>query len=81
MPHVTERLDLRIGVAEKQRISEAAKEQGMTVAAFVRSAALREASKVSVEADAHQARGIAERMRGKATAGLTTEEILAFTRS
>ena len=82
MKQVSERLELRIGVAEKRKIAEAARVRGLSVAAFVRFAALHEATKMNPEDFSPvPSGGIDERMRGKATAGLTTEEILAHTRA
>ncbi|MEQ9010086.1 DUF1778 domain-containing protein [Algiphilus sp.] len=81
MKQVSERFELRIGVAEKRKITEAARKRGMSVAAFVRIAALQEATRVPDDSSALLLGGITERMRGKATAGFTTEEILALTRA
>jgi len=47
--NATERLHLRLRPEDKTRIEEAATHEGVTVAAFVRRAALKEARKVKKE--------------------------------
>lgn len=77
------RLDLRMDAEDKEKITHAASLRGMPVATFVRLAALREADAV-MSAGAPLAGGtehsLAARLRGRATARLSTEEIMRLTR-
>ncbi|HET8553802.1 MAG TPA: DUF1778 domain-containing protein [Rhodanobacteraceae bacterium] len=71
------RLDLRLSPADKARIHRAADLRGVPVSAFVRDAVLREAETVI----ARPRRGsLAARLRGRATAGMSTDEIMQLTR-
>lgn len=74
----TARLDLRMNAGDKDKIARAARRRGVSMATFVRLAALREADAVT----AASVRGIAppHALRGRATAGLSTEEIMRLTR-
>lgn len=80
MTATADRLDLRLSVEDKNRLRLAAELQGLPVATFVRQAALREAE--STIAHPPQARGdsLAARLRGRATARLSTEQIMQLTR-
>lgn len=81
MPPVKERLDLRLSAEDKQRIQRAAAHHGIPIATFVRAAALREADSVFGQPPATRGGGLAERLRGRATAGMSTDDILRLTRS
>lgn len=70
MSHATDRLDLRLSAEDKQRIVAAAALNGVPVAAFVRDAALREATLAIDRASRHGANGLAARLRGRATEGI-----------
>lgn len=74
----TARLDLRMNAQDKEKITRAAKSRGVPVATFVRLAALREAEMVTMETA--QAPALAQRLRGRATAGLSTDDIMQLTR-
>lgn len=80
MAATADRLDLRLSVEDKNRLRLAAELHGLPVATFVRQAALREAE--STIAHPPQARGdsLAARLRGRATARLSTEQIMQLTR-
>ena len=72
------RLDLRLDPGDKQRIAEAAARRGMPVSVFVRDAVLRETKATLARPVAMGS--VAARLCGKATAGMSTEDILALTR-
>lgn len=74
----TARLDLRMKAQDKDRITRAAKLQGIPVATFVRMAALREAEVTMAGQTTTTA--LAHRLRGRATARLSTDEIMQLTR-
>jgi hypothetical protein len=80
MPATADRLDLRLSSEDKDRLRRAAARAGVSVAAFVREAAVREADAVL----AHPAEGrpgsLAARLRGRATTHMSTEEIMKLTR-
>lgn len=79
----TARLDLRMDAKDKDKIVLAADLRGIPVATFVRLAALREANAVVAEETALPADtrgGLAARLRGRATARLSTDEIMQLTR-
>lgn len=80
MTATADRLDLRLSVEDKNRLRLAAELHGLPVATFVRQAALREAE--STIANPPQARddSLAARLRGRATARLSTEQIMQLTR-
>ena len=80
MTRTADRLDLRLRAEDKNRIRQAAALHGMPVAAFVREAALREADAVMAHPPKERPRGLAARLRGRATAGMTTDEIMRLTR-
>lgn len=76
----TDRLDLRLAAKDKNRLRRAASLRGLPLAAFVREAALREAEAVITRPSAPRAGSLAARLRGRATARMTTEEIMRHTR-
>lgn len=80
----TARLDLRMSAEDKNTITHAANVRGLPVAAFVRLAALREAEAVAAEAatlpTGQAGRLLATRLKGRATAHLSTDEIMKLTR-
>lgn len=80
MTAVTDRLDLRLSVEDKNRLRRAAKLQGLSVATFVRAAALREAETIIAHPPKPPRGSLAARMRGRATARLSTDEIMKLTR-
>ncbi|MBV6417099.1 MAG: hypothetical protein CMLOHMNK_01736 [Steroidobacteraceae bacterium] len=80
MANTPDRLDLRLSTAEKNRIRRAAALHEMPVASFVRNAALREAEATIAAPPRARRRGLAARLRGRATARLTTDEIMQHTR-
>ncbi|MBS0326995.1 MAG: DUF1778 domain-containing protein [Proteobacteria bacterium] len=80
MPAVA-RLDLRLSLEDKDRVTRAAQRRGMPVSVFVRGAVLREAEGVIAAADTGAHSGsLAERLRGRATSRMSTEEIMRLTR-
>ncbi|MBA4741139.1 MAG: DUF1778 domain-containing protein [Azoarcus sp.] len=81
MNTVTDRLDLRLSIEDKDRLRHAATLNGMPLAAFVREAALREADAIIAHPPQTRHVALAERMRGRATARLSTDEIMQLTRS
>ena len=80
MTTTTDRLDLRLSTDDKNRLRRAAKLHGLPVATFVREAALREAEAIIARPPKTRVGGLAARMRGRATARLSTEEIMKLTR-
>lgn len=75
------RLDLRLSRKDKERITRAAHRRGLPLSAFVRDAVLREAENVFAAPGAiADAGSLAQRLRGRATARLSTEEIMRLTR-
>lgn len=77
----TERLDLRLSDEHKSRLRRAAGLRGLPVATFVREAALREADlTVAKEAGGPPEGGLATKLRGRASARLSTEQIMQLTR-
>ncbi|MBS0487881.1 MAG: DUF1778 domain-containing protein [Proteobacteria bacterium] len=73
------RLDLRLTPKDKTRIERAADLRGMPVSAFVRDAVLREAE--NVMATPRKRHGsLTARLHGRATARLSTDEIMRLTR-
>jgi hypothetical protein len=80
MPATADRLDLRLSSADKDRLRRAAAIAGVSVAAFVRQAAVREADAVLAHPPQARAGSFAARLRGHATARLSTEEIMRLTR-
>lgn len=79
MTTATDRLDLRLSADDKSRLRQAATLNGVSVAAFVRDAALREADEV-IAHPAVKHGSLAARMRGLARAHLSTDEIMRLTR-
>lgn len=80
MPATTGRLDLRLSITDKARLRRAAALAGVSVAAFVREAAVREADAVLAHAAQAGAGSLSERLRGRATTRLSTDEIMRLTR-
>lgn len=80
MRRSTDRLDIRLSAEDKHRITEAAALSGVPVAAFVRDAALRKAMTTIGSASEARANGLAARLRGRATEGMTTDDVMRLTR-
>ena len=80
MTAAAERLDLRLDAKDKTRIRRAAALRGVPVAAFVRDAALREAETVIAHPPSVRPGSLAARLRGRATARMSTDEIMQHTR-
>jgi uncharacterized protein (DUF1778 family) len=70
MPATADRLDLRLSSADKDRLRRAAAIAGVSVAAFVRQAAVREADAVLAHPPQARAGSLAAGMRGRAKARL-----------
>ena len=80
MPATADRLDLRLSTDDKDRLRHAAALAGVSVAAFVRAAAVREADAVLAHPPQKRPASLAARLRGRATARLSTDEIMRLTR-
>lgn len=80
MSAAAERLDLRLDAGDKDRIRQAAALRGVPLATFVRDAALREAETVIAHPPAARAGSLSARLRGRATARMSTDEIMQHTR-
>lgn len=80
MPTAPARLELRLGSAEKDRIARAAALRGQPVSAFVRDAVLREADAAIAKPPTGERTSLAAKLRGRATARLSTEDIMKMTR-
>jgi uncharacterized protein (DUF1778 family) len=80
MPTTADRLDLRLTTTDKDRLRRAAALTGVSVAAFVRGAAVREADAVLAQPPEARMGSLAARLRGRATARLSTDEIMRLTR-
>lgn len=80
MTSTADRLDLRLSADDKNRIRRAAALHGMPVAAFVREAALREAEMVIAHPSRARSGSLAVRLRGRATARMSTDQIMQLTR-
>lgn len=74
------RLDLRLDPADKDRINRAADLRGMPVSAFVRDAVLREAEAIIAHPPKTRHVRLSTRLRGRATARMSTDEIMQLTR-
>ena len=77
----TARLDLRLNPADKDRISRAADLCRVPVSVFVRETLLREAEAVIASPPQSRRGLLSAHLRGRATVGLSTDEILRLTRS
>ena len=77
---VAARLDLRLDPADKDRINRAADLRGIPVSAFVRDAVLREAETVIAQPPKARHGSLSARLRGRATARMSTDEIMRLTR-
>ena len=80
MATTADRLDLRLSVEDKNRLRRAAALNGLPVATFVREAALREAETVIAHPPKARRGSLAARLRGRATARLSTDQIMQLTR-
>jgi Uncharacterized protein conserved in bacteria len=80
MNTTADRLDLRLSAEDKNRIRRAADLHGVPVAAFVREAALREADAIIAHPPKTRPGSLSTRLRGRATAHLSTDEIMRLTR-
>jgi hypothetical protein len=80
VPTAPARLELRLGSAEKDRIARAAALHGQSVSAFVRDAVLREADAAIAKPPKAKRASVAAKLRGRATARLSTDEIMTLTR-
>lgn len=80
MPATADRLDLRLSTTDKDRLRQAAALAGVSVAAFVREAAVREADAVLAHPAQLRAGSLAARLRGRATTRMSTDEIMRLTR-
>ncbi len=80
MPATADRLDLRLSTEDKDCLRRAAALAGVSVAAFVREAAVREAEAVVAHSLHARTGSVATRLRGRATARLSTDEIMRLTR-
>jgi uncharacterized protein (DUF1778 family) len=80
MTATADRLDLRLSARDKNRIRRAAELNGIPLATFVRQAALREAEAVIARPAKARRASLSAGMRGLATAGLGTDEIMKLTR-
>lgn len=76
----TNRLTLRLSVADKNCLRRAAELRGLSVASFVREAALREADATIAQQPGECRSSLSMRLRGRATTGLSTEEVMQHTR-
>lgn len=80
MTTTADRLDLRLSVEDKNRLRRAAALMGVPVAAFVRDAALREAETAIAHPPTARRGSLATRLRGRATARMSTDDIMQLTR-
>ena len=80
MTATADRLDLRLSAKDKNRLRRAAALHDMPLATFVREAALREADHVIAQPTTSKRGSLAARLRGRATARLSTDAILQLTR-
>ena len=80
MTVTADRLELRLSSEDKNRLRRAAELKGMPVAAFVREAALHEAETTIAKPPKKQRSRLSTRLRGRATARLSTDEIMQLTR-
>jgi len=81
MTAIADRLDLRLSSEDKNRLRRAAALKGMPVATFVREAALHEAETTIARPPKARNGSLAARLRGRATARMSTDEIMQLTRS
>ena len=81
MTAIGDRLELSLSVDDMSRLRHAAQLHGLPVADFVREAALREAEAAIADFPMRRRGSLAARLRGRATAGLSTHEIMHLTRS
>ncbi len=74
------RLVLRLNPADKARIARAADLRGVPLSAFVRDAVLREADNIIMQLPHARAGSSAARLRGRATARMSSDDIMKLTR-
>jgi hypothetical protein len=80
MPKAATRLELRLDSAEKDRIARAAALRGQPISVFVRETVLREAEAAIAQPQKAKRGSPAAKLRGRATARLSTDEIMKLTR-
>lgn len=80
MSATADRLDLRLSTEDKNRLRHAAELHGLPVATFVREAALREAETTLAHPPKAKQGSLSARLRGRATARLSTDAIMRLTR-
>lgn len=80
MTATADRLDLRLSTEDKNRLRRAAQLHGLPVATFVREAALREADSTIAHPPKARRGSLTDRLRGRATTRMSTDEILRLTR-
>lgn len=80
MSEATDRLDLRLTSEDKNRLRRAAALKGMPLAAFVRDAALHAAVATIANPPKVRRVSLAARLRGRASARFSTDEIMKLTR-
>jgi hypothetical protein len=80
MTAAADRLDLRLSSEDKDRLRRAAALKGVPLAAFVRDAALHEAETTMARPYKAGRGSLAARLRGRATARLSTDAIMQHTR-
>lgn len=81
MTTATDRLDLRLSTADKSRLRRAAELANMPLATFVREAALQAAEEAIAQPRQERKVSLSARLRGRASARMSTDEIMALTRS
>jgi hypothetical protein len=80
MPALQSRLGVTVSASEANRIRRAAALRGVSVAVFVRRAAVREADVVLAHPSTGSVGGVAARLRGRATVDLSADGIMRMTR-
>lgn len=80
MTATADRLDLHLSTEDKHRLRRAAQLHGLPVATFVREAALREADSTIAHPPKARRGSLADRLRGRATTRMSTDDILRLTR-
>lgn len=80
MTATADRLDLRLSSEDKDSLRRAAALKGVPLAAFVRDAALHEAESTLAHLSKARRGSLAARLRGCATARLSTDAIMQHTR-
>ena len=80
MPPLRSRLGFTMSASEMDRVRRAAARCGVSVAVFVRRAALREADVVMAHPPRATTGGVAARLRGRVAVGLSSDEMMRLTR-